>query len=126
MGIEQIVEESSERTKKTIGSALGVIIGGVLGFLETAVLPSYVVSQITRDDRYPAYDAIWLGKDFPNGTREYVRTVIVMREMTRLGLIFGIGVDFADGKADNVGYLAIPMAVSALYEIYRAVRKEKE
>ena len=48
-----------------------------------------------------------------------------MREMTRLGIIFGMGVDFADGKADNVGYLAIPMAVSALYEIYRKIRKNE-
>ena len=69
MGIEQIIEESSDRTRKIAGTTLGLVVGGVLGFLETAVFPSYTVSQITRDDRYPAYDAIWPGKDFPNGTK---------------------------------------------------------
>ena len=123
MGIEQIVVSVKERAQ---GTALGLVVGGVVGILETAVFPSYAVSQITRDERYPAYRAEWPGDDFPNGTREYIRTGMVAREIVRLGIIFSMGIDFADGKADNLGYLAIPMAVSALYEMYRKARKGEE
>ncbi len=123
MTLDQRIKETKE---KGLGIVLGSLMGAGMGFLEAAVLPSYAISQITKDERYPAYDAIWPGNDFPNGTKEYLQTTMVIREVTRFGIMFGMGLDFSDKNADTVGYLVIPMAVSALYEMYRTARKQYE
>jgi hypothetical protein len=120
------IANAREEAERNIGTLLGLVGGAIIGTLEATALPTYLREQIKKDGWYTVHEAVWPESGNPQGTAYLISTTIATRHLFRWAAVAGTILDLSDGKPELLGYLAIPMVASGIYETYKATRKKKQ